>query len=253
MAAAVAMPVSPRAFDFKSPAPAADRLEEAFAAVHMRTAQWRKDSARAAQQELQHGVEELRRERAGLEALCTGLAGTEQLTEAARRVKAEGSRLAEAMRRSADAVAQRAEAALGARDQLREVQGLRHKELRCEEEALAEQRRLAEVQEAAIEGFLGLYRERLGLAVSRAAPRTVRLAFTLLDEADPAREFSLTLSIAEPQGYCVLECCPQVPQVATLLEHLNCNADSPAALPTFVCGMRRAFRHVAGAAGGRWP
>jgi len=246
MAAVAAAPASPRTFDCKPLAHAGDQLEEVFAATQTRATQWRKDSTRALQLELQRGVEELRRERACLEDLRSDLQGAEQLTEAARRMKTEGSRLAEVMRQSAEAVAQRAEVALSTRDKLREAHSARQKELRHEEELLAERRRAAEVQEAEMEAFLGLYRERLGLAVLRAAPRTVRLAFTLLDEDSPAREFSLTLGIDEQQGYCVSECSPQVPQVGALLGILNSSAGSPTALPAFACGMRRAFQGVAG-------
>mmetsp|Transcript_43110 Transcript_43110/g.134044 ORF Transcript_43110/g.134044 Transcript_43110/m.134044 type:complete len:255 (-) Transcript_43110:154-918(-) len=250
MVAMVATPASPRAFFFSEPpACGGKRLEDVLATTQQRAAQWRKDGTRALQLELQLGAEELRRERAGLEDLRSDLQGAEQLTEAARKMRSEGERLAEAMCHSAAAVAQRAETAQAARDRLREAHGARQKELRREEEALAERRRAAEAREAEVAAFLGLFRERLGLDVSRVAPSTVRLAFTLLDEADPAREFLLTLGVDGQQGYRVLDCSPPVPQAGPLLERLNGSAGSPTALPAFVCGMRRAFQGAAGAQG----
>jgi hypothetical protein len=80
------------------------------------------------------------------------------------------------------------------------------------------------------------------------------MAFSLIDECDLEREFSFTLGLADLEvgldvksGYTVRECAPGVPELAKLLGELNADA-SVAALPRFVCAMRRAFlKQVSGA------
>merc|ERR1719326_362837 len=54
------------------------------------------------------------------------------------------------------------------------------------------------------------------------------MAFSLIDEADPDREFSFTLGLAasddqSKESYSVDECTPQVPELPKLLEQLNSN------------------------------
>merc|ERR1711964_423075 len=91
---------------------------------------------------------------------------------------------------------------------------------------------------------MGTYKDRLGLAITRVAPQTVRMAFPLLDESNPQREFFFTLGLASGKSsheYCVFECDPDAPELPKLLEELNVNAASATALPRFVCSMRRAF------------
>mmetsp|Transcript_4472 Transcript_4472/g.10496 ORF Transcript_4472/g.10496 Transcript_4472/m.10496 type:complete len:239 (-) Transcript_4472:76-792(-) len=219
-----------------------------FAATQARTVQWRKDSSRSARLEVQHCLEDLRRDRAVLQDLQVHCAGAGQLTQAAKKAQAESIKLLEVMRESASAVAQRAEVVTTARDKLQRTHSEREEELQRERRELAQRRKTAKVQEAEIDSFFRLYKERLGLVVSRTAPRTVRLVFTLLDENDPAREFSLTLSIESHREYRILECIPPVAEADSFLEQLNCCNGLPTGLPAFVCNMRHAFKRVAACA-----
>eukprot|EP00420_Gonyaulax_spinifera_P032143 CAMPEP_0197880646 /NCGR_PEP_ID=MMETSP1439-20131203/8383_1 /TAXON_ID=66791 /ORGANISM="Gonyaulax spinifera, Strain CCMP409" /LENGTH=284 /DNA_ID=CAMNT_0043500209 /DNA_START=26 /DNA_END=878 /DNA_ORIENTATION=- len=241
MAAAVALPESPRAFGMRSPgrsAAPASQLDEVLACTHVKVAQWRKGAVQAAQLEAQCGLRELRREGALLGDLQSDLASTKELVEAARRLKDEGRRLGEAMRHSADAGAHRCEVAARTRDQIREALEAQEQELQ-EVEALLEERKAAVgVQGSEIDRLLGLYRDRLGFSITRVAPQTVRMAFTLLDERSPSREFSFTLGLADSKGYRLLDCAPAVPEAEALLERLNCDAAKPTALPgsSAACG-----------------
>uniref|UniRef100_A0A7S2IDU5 Kinetochore protein SPC25 n=1 Tax=Alexandrium andersonii TaxID=327968 RepID=A0A7S2IDU5_9DINO len=249
----MAAPLAPHAFDSKPYNHAGDPLDEVLAATQSRAAQWRKDGAEALKLELQRGVEELRRECAGLDDLHAQLLSAERMTEAIKKSKAEEFRQRDAMKRSTELLTQQAKAAQSTVDKLREAQCARQKELGREEEGLLQECREAEAQEAEIERLLSLYPQRLGFSISRAAPRTVRMSFTLLHKEDPSREFLLTLGLDEQKGYCVFECNPRVPQVEPLLEQLNRRAGVPSALPTFVLGMRQAFQQAASITGKSRP
>jgi len=76
----------------------------------------------------------------------------------------------------------------------------------------------------------------------------VRMTFSLLDAADPAREFAFTLGLAqgeEKAAYDVYNCAPMVPELRGLLAELNHKPDSAVALPRFICSMRKAFLKLA--------
>merc|ERR1719454_735077 len=88
--------------------------------------------------------------------------------------------------------------------------------------------------------LLRTYKDRLGLDISRVAPETVRMAFSLLDERDPSREFSFVLGLSK-DCYHVKDCALVVPELNKLLEELNNACCSVSALPRFVCSMRRCF------------
>jgi hypothetical protein len=125
-----------------------------------------------------------------------------------------------------------------------------------EEQKIAQQKEAADAQHAEALKLLGTYQDRLGLAIVRVAPQTVRMTFSLLDERDPAREFSFVLGLGasdasmdkDADAYHVAECVPAVPALPQLLSALNADASSAVALPRFVCGIRRAFLKLAAAA-----
>jgi len=121
-----------------------------------------------------------------------------------------------------------------------------------EERKLARRREIVDSQHAQAVKLLDTYKERLGLAITRAAPQTVRIGMSLIEEGDLQREFSFTLGLADSEDKCcysVRECTPCVPELPKLLEALNADA-SVTALPRFVCAMRRAFlKHVSVASG----
>jgi len=244
--APVAMDTTPRAFDLAATGlPACDRLDDAFTASHGKLVRWRQESARSAQLELRRCIQGLRQERADLESLRMGTADTERLLKDTKVAKVWNVKLEEAARQSAIVAAKQAEAAKSTREQLCEAHRVLEKELGREEENLAARRCSARVAAEQIERLLGLYRERLGLAISRAAPQTVRIAFTLLDQKEPSREFSLTLGLASSEGYCILDCSPPVPQSEHLLARLNSTVEAATALPAFVVGMRKEFKRAA--------
>mmetsp|Transcript_35746 Transcript_35746/g.70854 ORF Transcript_35746/g.70854 Transcript_35746/m.70854 type:complete len:245 (-) Transcript_35746:125-859(-) len=240
------METTPRAFDLAATAlPASDRLDERLTASHGKLVRWRQESARSAQLELRRCIQGLRQERADLENLRLGVADTERLLKDTSVAKAWNAKLEEAACQFASVATKQAEAANSARVQICETHRAVEEELGREEEALAARRCSARVAAQGIEQLLGLYRERLGLAISRAAPQTVQIAFTLLDQEEPSREFSLTLGLASSEGYCVLDCSPPVLQLGHLLARLNSNAEAPTALPAFVVGMRKEFKRAA--------
>lgn len=211
-----------------------------------RVAQWRKDRMRTAQLDTQRSLQELAWERAGLESLHADLASTAQQTEAAMRSREEDLQIGEALRQDAEATAQRAGVAAQTRDELRKARRGREKELREAEDALVDQCRQAQSQRADLDKFLALYADRLGLRIARVAPQTVRFTFTLLDREDLSREFSFSLGLSDSNKYRVQDCDPQPHDFGDLLARLNADTTDPSALPAFVCGMRKAFKDVAG-------
>eukprot|EP00930_Biecheleria_cincta_P067159 TRINITY_DN5357_c0_g1_i1.p1 TRINITY_DN5357_c0_g1~~TRINITY_DN5357_c0_g1_i1.p1 ORF type:complete len:281 (+),score=60.89 TRINITY_DN5357_c0_g1_i1:69-845(+) len=251
--AAVMAPASPaRCFDFDYRSPArcepvpgntgcSDLMEEVCSSHQERVAQWRRDKAHALHVEAQRGIQETLREEEGLEQLKADLAAVQELTEAAKHLSSEGSRLNQAIHTSLSAAGHRAQVAAQARDGLRETQQESQKELQQEEHALHQRIQTAEDQMVDIEYFLNRYRDSLGLDICRVAPQTVRLVFGLIDKTRPNREFSVTLALAQQQGYDAFDCSPEVPELAPLMQQLNEDPAAAAALPTFLCGLRRAF------------
>mmetsp|Transcript_160646 Transcript_160646/g.296128 ORF Transcript_160646/g.296128 Transcript_160646/m.296128 type:complete len:260 (-) Transcript_160646:148-927(-) len=220
--------------------------EEACADYQARMAQWRKDTVNSANQEAQHGLRELVHERERLDDLRNDLSSI--ASELQEEQKLQEQR--EASRSINEAAAARAEVVLKAKQEVIEGNRSLAEELQQEERALFELRTDTDAQYAEAERLLGMYRDRLGLSITRAAPRTVRFAFTRLDEADPAKEFAFTLGIADhqktTQSYAVHGCSPQVPELPMLLAKLNRQCrESRWGLPRFVCSMRRAFQKLA--------
>lgn len=211
-----------------------------------RVVQWRKEQTQSIQHEAARGVEELRKERDAIEALQQDLITVKELTEEAAALRAEGARFSEAVRQSVEAVVRETEVVEAARDRLSASS------LVASEEILAENKRRLKAQEESgrrqteCEQLLSMYRSKLGLTVTRAAPQTVRLAFRFLDEADPNREFSVTLGMS-CEGYRVSASSDPLPQLEDLLESLNKDAGSSLAMPRFLCSLRRAFKEISAA------
>jgi len=244
-------PMEPAAsFDFRSTAGmAAGQLDDILAAHDGQLAQWRRDRLQSMQAEAQKAACQLRHERLALEDVATELAATRQLTEEAATVHAEGLRAMEAARQAAEEAAQRRELARCTRTRLEDVGRARREELEVEERVLQEQDTTMAARAEEINRFLCLFHDRLGLALSRVAPQTVRVAFTLLSTAAPEEECTFTLGLAaigsKGQGYKVEASCPALPKhkMDMLLDRLNAaEANDTSALPAFVCGMRRAFQ-----------
>ncbi|CAJ1340146.1 unnamed protein product [Effrenium voratum] len=253
MAAVMASPSPARAFDFDYRSPArvegsplpcgpgcSDRLEEVCAASQKRVMQWRKERSQAMNLAAQRGLQEILHEEDVLDELQADLVAVEELMEAARHFREEGSKLGEAVLQCMKAAGDRTEVIAQAKEILRGAREDYRKELDAEERRLAEMKEASRAQQLDIEDFLWRYSRCLGLEVSRVAAQTVKLNFTLLDEATPEREFSVVLCLAK-EGYAASSCSPEVPELPELVERLNQDALSASAVPLFVCGLRRAF------------
>lgn len=238
-----------------------DGNEEAYADAQARLTQWRKDFVNSSRFEAKQGLEDLRHEREHLKDLQADLAGVQGLVEAASQLQVGGTRLAEVLHTSAEAAGSRAQALARVRDELHRLCETHRQEQRQQESKIARQAEVADAQHAEALKLLGTYSDRLGLAITREAPQTVRFAFSLLDESDPERVFSFTLGLADleadtdasssgktSEGYHVGDCTPNVPELPALLAGLNADASSVTALPRFVCSMRRAFMKLTRAA-----
>jgi hypothetical protein len=221
---------------------------EAYAAAESRISQWRRDSTHSVGSELQRGLRELGRERAQLTDLRSEVAGAHNSVETATQLHADSELVAEAVHTSVAAADERAQALARTRDELLQQRDVHLEALRREEQEIATQRQTAEERQAEAERLLNTYRDRLGFAITREAPQTVRMTFSLLDKADPAREFAFILGIAQGEehaAYEVSNCVPMVPELRGLLADLNHCPESAVALPRFVCSMRKAFFQVA--------
>lgn len=217
--------------------------DDVYGDAQTRLAQWRKDFVSAASFEAQQGIRELCHEREQLKDLQADLAGVQGLVESASQLQMGGARLAEVLHSSTEAAGSRAQAVARVRDELHSMQASHEEQLQQEQRDIAARTEAAEAQHAEALKLLSTYRERLGLAITRDAPQTVRMGFSLLDEKDPEREFFFTLGLddADGMGYRASECAPHVPELPKLLEELNAGVSSATALPRFVCSMRRAF------------
>jgi hypothetical protein len=221
--------------------------EEIYADAHASLVQWRKGFLSAASFEAQQGLRELSHEKEHLKDLQSDLAEIQGLVQVASHLQRGGSRLTEVLESSRDAAASRAQAVSKMRQEIQACRTRLQEELQEEEQKIVRQREVADAQHGEAIKLLNTYKDRLGLAISRVAPQTVRMGFSLLDESDPCREFSFTVGLAEPdktrspKNYSTTDCTPEVPELPLLLEQLNHDASSVAALPRFVCGMRRAF------------
>merc|ERR1712039_491525 len=94
--------------------------------------------------------------------------------------------------------------------------------------------------------------ERLGLNVEVTAAQTVKIKFLLVDASDPSKEYSFLLSLGHAcdmvessESYSVSACTPPVSNVRALVETLNSQIEIAAALPAFVCAMKKAFQSIA--------
>jgi len=220
--------------------------EEMYADSQARLTQWRKDLAMTAKFDAQQGLRDLQHEREHLADLRVDLAGVQGLVESASQLQAGGARLVEVVHSSSEASGSRVRAMTRVHDELHESCEMQKQKLQQVNGDITERREAADSHHAEALKMLGTYKDRLGLAITRVAPQTVCMSFSLLDPCDSKREFSFILGLADSKGYSVNVCAPQVPELSQLLNDLNADATSVTALPRFVCSMRRAFSKVAG-------
>jgi len=226
-----------------------EAFERAFSAdiyadSQARLIEWRKDLMSSARFEAQQGLRDLEHEREHLKDLSGDLAGVQGLVEAASKLQADGARLAEVVHSSSEAAGSRVQAVTCIRDELHESCEMHKQTRQTVEDNIAAQEAAGHSHHAEALKLISSYRDRLGLAITREAPQTVRMAFSLLDQCDPGREFYFILGLDDSEGYCVSECVPQVPDLKGLLENLTADAGSNTSLPRFVCGIRKAFLKI---------
>jgi len=228
--------------------------EDLFADSRVRLTQWRKDLSHAASLEAQHKLHEACQEKEQLKDLQADLAGVQGLVAIATQLQAGGERFAEVLQKSSEAAGSRAEVAARICTQLTGLCEARREELRKIECENTRKLELADAQHSEALKLLNTYKERLGLEITRIAPQTVRMTFSLLDDRNLDREFAFTLGLESrsavasgktSDSYCVCSCEPEVPDVPRLLAILNADVQSRTALPQFVCSMRREFIKLA--------
>eukprot|EP00442_Polarella_glacialis_P011966 CAMPEP_0115121720 /NCGR_PEP_ID=MMETSP0227-20121206/46405_1 /TAXON_ID=89957 /ORGANISM="Polarella glacialis, Strain CCMP 1383" /LENGTH=258 /DNA_ID=CAMNT_0002523535 /DNA_START=101 /DNA_END=874 /DNA_ORIENTATION=+ len=226
-----------------------DLLEQVCSASEQWVSQWRQEQSTAMMLEAQRGSQNLYREQEELEEVQADLLAIAQLAEAAHQLRAEGAEQGEVLRQSMEAAKGRANVAYRLKEDLCAAYAACSKEAREEEALLCERRQAAQEQLANMQQFLALYKDGLGLDISRVAAQTLRVSFTLIDKSDPGREFWLTLGLcitdsAQGYEYQAVDGSCELSQLRQLLERLNDDPGTPAALPAFVCGLRRAFAEV---------
>lgn len=213
--------------------------------LHQRVLNWRMHSLDHARIDARQGLADLRRDQVELAELRNELATSTQLKRAAAQQHANNQKLQEAERRHGATMAARAEAAMHQSARLQDQQSLRMRELDDAEASLLKQRAEINARMSKVDSLFALYAERLGLTISRIAPHTVRVTFSLIDEKDPDRQFSFTLGSASSTTYTVSDCSVSLPALDQMVRRLNSDPLSPSALPTFACSMRRAFKEAA--------
>jgi len=217
-----------------------------YADAQARVVQWRKNVLASAGFDAHQGIRDLCHDREQLKDLQADLSGVQSLVQVASQLQACGGRLADVLQSSATSGTARAQAVAHIADGLRQSCDRCKQELQQEEHSTVQQQALSDAQHAEALKLLATYEDRLGLKIKREACQTVRMSFSLVDEADLDKEFWFTLRLGvsdedTPEGYCVPTCTPYVPELAQLLAELNANSSSTTALPRFVCSMRKCF------------
>jgi hypothetical protein len=223
-----------------------------YADVQARVVQWRKDVLASTGFEAHQGIRELCYEREQLKDLQADLSSVQSLVQVASNLQSGGGRLAEVLQSSSVSGTARSKAIAHITDHLRQSCDRCKRDLQQEEHTAVQQRSMSDAQHAEALKLLTIYEDRLGLKIRREAFQTVRMCFSLMDEADLAKEFWFTLRLGvndedAVETYCVPTCTPYVPELAQLLAELNANSSSTA-LPRFVCSMRKCFLKLSKAA-----
>lgn len=232
-------------------------FDDVIAMAEKRLVQWGKERLQAAQFDAQQGFCDINTERNRMEQCEDELARVKELARAADALKEDSLQIGNTLSRSAHVSAVQAQTLTEVKEQLDAAANHIVREADQEKQAFAEQRNKAEALRNEVDSFLGLYKDRLGLIITRSAPHTVRMAFTQIDEAQPSLEFSFTLGLRMPDSdkedsdvsstcYRVSRCSPPVPELEELVARLNKSAGAEHSLAAFVCGMRRAFKRFAG-------
>mmetsp|Transcript_27016 Transcript_27016/g.58818 ORF Transcript_27016/g.58818 Transcript_27016/m.58818 type:complete len:252 (-) Transcript_27016:198-953(-) len=234
-------------FDFTAPPRPAGRLDTLLAEHSDKLVQWRKDRGQVRKRELQSAIAELGRERSEIDELSLRVNDTGLLTHGLSKLHSRGCQVKGSVQKALESTRQRSQAALEARQRLKEVEVEKLEELRQQREVLDKQTKDSAKRLEEVDKFLNLYRDRLGLSLERVAPQTVRFAFSLLDPEKLEKEYSLTLRWTDEEEYCIIASHPVLPSQwhNSLLARLNARApDESSALASFIVGVREAFKRL---------
>jgi len=239
-------------FDFESIVGACvPSIEEIYADQAAGVARWRKERLQALREELDRAAREVARERASAGNMFSELAGSQSLKQEASARHEVLAYARDVARENAAACSRRSEAAARSRDEFFEVRRQRLSQLEAEEKRRGEAEAEMAARIAEVEGLRGAYADRLGLAVSRVGPGTVRMTFTLVDTERPEAEFSFTLGLgAGGASYSAGDYQPALPaeQVQALEQRLNpTELGRDAMLPAFLVRVRGAFKELVAA------
>jgi chromosome segregation ATPase len=204
-----------------------------------------RERSQAHRSDLKQALAELKKEKARRAELRSNLSGHLKLAAAFDAQKEETSAALEAAQKIGAAASETVAVELQFRDRALQRRAAVKDELRREADALRQQREAAEAQFSAIESLLALWRDHAGLDIQRVAPSTVRITLTFAGEVhDKDWSVAFTLALADAkQDFTVSDVSPALPaaSLADLLARLNRDRSTRAALPAFICGMRKLF------------
>jgi hypothetical protein len=221
-----------------------DNMDTIIADNCGQTLHWRKDKVNLVRGDARRALQELQRERSAVADLHATLEATEELANEADQQRIRSERASHMLRASAEASAKRAAAFAEVSERLLREKETRLADVREAEARLEEESSRAEARAVEIENSFKVYKDALGLSITRAAPSVVEVSFTLLDEMQPERECSFLLGLTDPKTYTVTDCSPTLPPALLnkLVDRLNQEPTAPTALPAFCVGMRKAFK-----------
>lgn len=224
--------------------------QQVFEQEEYQMSRWRKDFVLSVGREVSAKFEDLRQARRELSDLQTDLESIKESLEATRKLTVHGKRTAQALEASENSARERAHAIELAHAELQRQEQKHEQELREASRRSAAQTQEAKERHEEASKLISTYQHRLGLTIAREAPQTVKVSFAFLDKADPFREFSFILEAsssadgASSASFRVSDVTPEVPKVRELLLELNEGRNTRAALPRFLCSMRKAFQEV---------
>lgn len=226
-----------------------EAIGEILLASRVRITEWAKERVQAARLDTQRGRFEARNGLAQLDDRRAELEECGHLAEDFGELEREVNEIEREISASRAAEAERSATAARARDELDAMHQTRWQELQQEQDEVASRTAAHGDRRAEIDGFLGVYQERLGLRLMHAGPRAFRIVYTGLDPGNMARECSLTLGLPGTNGapstsepFYAGDCDPPLPEMPLLLGALNQAPRQRGSLPKFFCAVRRAFQ-----------
>lgn len=225
------------------------QLQQEFEQGEYQMSRWRKETVHSIGREVSEKFEELRQARRQLSDLKTDLESIKESLEATRKLTVHGKRTAQALEASENSARERAQAIELARAELLRQDQKHQRDLQEASDRSASQKKEAKERHEEATKLISTYERRMGLTIAREAPQTVKVSFALVDKADLCREFSFILDASSSadgasSSFRVSDVTPEVPKVHELLAELNEGRNTRAALPRFLCSMRKAFQEL---------